>query len=73
MTSNAERREQVLWQMVSYLQGVVDGTASHEVAVRVGGAMDSYYCQLDEIEDKAESGWPRVECVPCAAEVSSGA
>ena len=55
MTSNAERREQVLWQMVSYLLGVVDGTASHEVAVRVGGAMDSYYCKLDELEEKTEA------------------
>lgn len=55
MTSRAERREQVLWQMVSYLQGVVDATASHDVAVRVGGAMDSYYCQLDELEEKAVS------------------
>ena len=73
MTSNAEKREQVLWQMVSYLEGVVDATASHDVAVRVCATMDSYYCQLDEIKEKTEIGWPRVECVPCAAEVSSGA
>ena len=36
MTSNAERREQVLWQMVSYLQGVVDATIDDEHAKSVG-------------------------------------
>ena len=69
MTSNAERREQVLREMVAYLEGVVDATASHDVAVRVCATMGEYHAQLDELEEKAESSWPLVKCVPCAAEV----
>ena len=54
MTSNAEKREQVLWQMVSYLEGVVDATASNEVAVRVCGQMGEYQEQLDELQGDME-------------------
>ena len=54
MTSNAERREQVLWQMVSYLQGVVDATASHDVAVRVCATMGEYHAQLDDLQGDME-------------------
>ena len=52
MTSNAERREQVLWQMVAYLEGVVDATASHDVAVRVCATMGEYQEQLDDLKSK---------------------
>ena len=54
MTSNAERREQVLLQMVAYLEGVVDATASNEVAVRVCGQMGEYQEQLDELQGDRE-------------------
>ena len=54
MTSNAEKREQALWQMVSYLQGVVDATASHDVAVRVCGQMGEYHAQLDDLQGDME-------------------
>ena len=54
MTSNAEKREQILWQMVAYLEGVVDATASHDVAVRVCGQMGQYHAQLDELHGDME-------------------
>ena len=54
MTSSAERREQILWQMVSYLQGVVDATASNEVAVRVCATMGEYHEQLDDLQGDME-------------------
>ena len=54
MTSNAERREQVLLQMVAYLESVVDATASNEVAVRVCGQMGEYQEQLDELQGDME-------------------
>ena len=54
MTSNAEKREQGLWQMVSYLQGVVDATASHDVAVRVCATMGEYHEQLDDLQGDME-------------------
>ena len=54
MTSNAEKREQILWQMVSYLQGVVDATASHDVEVRVCGQMGEYHAQLDDLQGDME-------------------
>ena len=54
MTSNTEKREQVLLQMVSYLQGVVDATASHDVAVRVCATMGEYHAQLDDLHGDIE-------------------
>lgn len=54
MTSNAERREQVLLQMVAYLEGVVDATASHDVAARVCGQMGEYHAQLDDLQGDME-------------------
>lgn len=54
MTSNAERREQILLQMVAYLEGVVDATASHDVAVRVCAAMGEYHTQLDDLQGDME-------------------
>ena len=54
MTSNAERREQVLLQMVAYLAGVVDATASNEVAVRVCATMGEYHEQLDDLQGDME-------------------
>ena len=54
MTSNAERREQVLLQMVAYLEGGVDATASNEAAVRVCGQMGEYQEQLDELQGDME-------------------
>ena len=50
MTSNAERRERVLREMVAYLEGVVDATASHDVAVRVCATMGEYHEQLDDLQ-----------------------
>ena len=49
MTSNAERREQVLWQMVSYLQGVVDATIGDEPSKRVDSAVCGFYDKLDAL------------------------
>ena len=54
MTSNAERREQVLLQMVAYLEGVVDATASHDVAVLVCTTMGEYRAQLDDLQGDME-------------------
>ena len=54
MTSNAERREQVLLQMVAYLEGVVDATASNEVAVRVCSQIGEYQEQLDDLQGDME-------------------
>lgn len=52
MASNAEKREQVLWQMVSYLEGVVDASvADRDAVVRVGGSMGDFYAQLNELEN----------------------
>ena len=52
--TRTEKREQVLWQMVSYLQGVVDATASHDVAVRVCATMGEYHEQLDDLQGDME-------------------
>ena len=52
MTSNAEKREQVLWQMVSYLQGVVDATIGDEPVKSVGYVVSGFYEQLDELRDE---------------------
>lgn len=54
MTSNAERREQILWQMVSYLQGVVDATIGDEPMKSVGCVMSGFYDQLDALRDETE-------------------
>ena len=54
MTSNAERREQVLLQMVAYLEGVVDAPARNEVAGRVCGQMGEYQEQRDELRGDME-------------------
>lgn len=54
MTSNSERRERVLREMVAYLEGVVDATiADKDAMVRVNSTMGGFYAQLDEI-DKAD-------------------
>ena len=52
MTSRAERREQVLWQFVSYLQGVVDATIDDEHAKSVGCVVSGFYDQLDELSSE---------------------
>lgn len=52
MTSNTEKREQVLWQMVSYLQGVVDATIGDEPVKTVNCMVNGFYNQLDELRDK---------------------
>ena len=52
MTSSAEKREQVLWQMVSYLQGVVDATIGDDPSKSVASALCGYYDQLDALEDR---------------------
>ena len=52
MTSRAEKREQVLWQMVSYLQGVVDATIGGEHAKGVALVVSSFYEQLDELSSE---------------------
>lgn len=52
MTSNAERREQVLWQMVSYLLGVVDATIDDEHTKVVALVVSSFYEQLDELSSE---------------------
>ena len=55
MTSNAERREQVLLQMVAYLGGVVDATLDDENAVmRVCSQMGEDYARLDELRDETK-------------------
>ena len=60
MTSNAERREQVLWQMVYYLMGIVESTpADNDTASRVSSTLDGFYAQLDDLKSK-----------PCAEVVS---
>ena len=55
MTSRAERREQVLWQMVSYLQGVVDATIGDEPAKIVNCMVSGFYDQLDALRDETEA------------------
>ena len=55
MTSNAEKREQVLWQMVSYLQGVVDATIGDEPAKIVNCMVSVFYDQLDALRDETEA------------------
>lgn len=55
MTSNAEKREQVLWQMVSYLQGVVDATIGDEPVKIVNCMVNGFYNQLDELRDETEA------------------
>ena len=52
MTSKAEKREQVLWQFVSYLQGVVDATIDDEHAKGVALVVSSFYEQLDELSSE---------------------
>ena len=52
MTSNAEKREQILWQMVSYLQGVVDATIGDEPASIVSCEVCGFYEQLDALRDE---------------------
>ena len=60
MTSNAEKREQVLWQMVYYLMGIVDSTSvDNDAASRVSSTLDGFYAQLDDLKSE-----------PCAEEVS---
>lgn len=54
MTSNAEKREQVLWQMVSYLQGVVDATIGDEPVKIVNCMLSGFYDQLDALRDETE-------------------
>lgn len=54
MTSNAERREQVLWQMASYLLGVVDATIGDEPSKSVDSAVCGFYDQLDALRDETE-------------------
>ena len=55
MTSNAEKREQILLEMVAYLGGVVDATLDDENAVmRVCSQMGEYYARLDELRDETE-------------------
>ena len=54
MTSNAEKREQVLWPVVSYMKGVGDATARHDVAVRVCATMGEYHEQLDDLQGDME-------------------
>ena len=49
MTSNAERREQVLLQMVAYLEGVVDATIDDEHAKSVNSAVCGFYDQIDAL------------------------
>ena len=49
MTSSAEKREQVLWQMVSYLQGVVDATIGDEPSKSVDSTVCGFYDQLDAL------------------------
>lgn len=55
MTSNAERREQVLWQMVAYLEGVVDATIGDEPVKIVNCMVNGFYNQLDELRDETEA------------------
>ena len=54
MTSNAEKREQVLWQFVSYLQGVVDATIGDEPSKSVDHALCGFYEHLDALRDETE-------------------
>ena len=61
MTSNAEKREQILWQMVSYLQGVVDATIGGEHAKSVALVVSGFYEQLDELRDE-----------PCCTTIAEG-
>ena len=58
--TRTEKREQVLWQMVYYLMGIVDSTPAYNDAVsRVSSTLDGFYAQLDDLKSK-----------PCAEEVS---
>lgn len=55
MTSNAERREQILLEMVAYLGGVVDATLADDNAVmRVCTQMGEYQAQLDDLQGDME-------------------
>lgn len=53
MTST-EKREQVLWQFVSYLQGVVDATIGDEPSKSIDSAVCGFYDQLDALRDETE-------------------
>lgn len=54
MTSSAEKREQVLWQMVSYLQGVVDATIGDDPSKSISSALCGYYDQLGALTDRED-------------------
>lgn len=57
MARHIDKRKQIMWKMVAYLQGVVDAIADKDAMVRVNSAMGDFYAQLDDLErEKASSG-----------------